>query len=348
VGDRLSAGGRKRQVLKLNSDAGYLVAVDLEGTRMRFGLTNLVGDIRYRWEQDVVSGQRLAVEDITAGIQVVLGNLSSLERSRVLAAGVSYTGMVDKAGLVTAVNIGWDRFPLAARLRESIDLPLLFGGNSKILAERWLGVAKNSNNCVFVTCGIGVGAAFCVNGHVLTGEQGLAGEFGHITVDPSAPDRCNCGKTGCLEAIASSPNIVRQYLEKTGRSGAEPQGFRAAQVYACARAKDPVAVEVVERAARYMGLGLSHVVNILNPALIVLGGDLIAGQDLLIGLIRRQLELHCLPELVKHVEIRASSLGHDSGLKGASSWAFSQALRDDRLRERLTGAAPPRYRSRQA
>lgn len=237
IGELRSSGGRKREVLKLNSEAGYFVVVDLEGTRIRAALTNFLGDIRFRWEEDVNHRRHLEIRDVRDGIQSVLGSLDATERLRTLALGVSYTGLLDGAGNITAVNLGWKAFPLARRLEQFTDLPIFYAndGLCKILAERWLGVAQNSNNCVYVMAGVGLGIGCYVDGHLLRGEQGLAGEFGHITVDPNAPDRCNCGKTGCLEAIASSPNIVRQYLQKTGQYGEHSKAFPVAEVFARAR-----------------------------------------------------------------------------------------------------------------
>jgi glucokinase len=218
AGELRSTGGRKREVLKLNSEAGYFVVVDLEGTRLRVGLTNFLGDIRYRWEEDIVLRQQLGVRRVAQGVQMVLRSLAPLERTRVLSAGVSYTGLMDDSGRVTAVNLGWKDFPMRERLEASLNMPVFYGndGYCKILAERWVGVAENCPNCVYILAGVGIGMGCFVDGHLLEGHDGMAGEFGHLTIDASAPDRCNCGKNGCLEAIASSPNIVRQYMEKSG------------------------------------------------------------------------------------------------------------------------------------
>lgn len=338
VGELRSTGGRRREVLKLNSEAGFFVVLDLEGTRIRVGLTNFIGDVRFRWEEEVNSRRRLEIRDILKGIRSVRDSLDATERLRVLAVGVSYTGMLDDDASITAVNLGWKAFPLAQQLGRFIDLPIFYAndGVCKILAERWLGVAQNSGNCVYVMAGVGLGIGCYFDGHLIRGEQGLAGEFGHMTIDPNAPDRCNCGKTGCLEAIASSPNIVRQYLEKTGRAGQDAKSYPVSEVFGRARENDPAARAIVERVGHYLGFGLSHIVNLLNPSLIVLGGDLIAGQDLLMPLIRQELDRHCLPKLTERLELKVGALGLDSGLKGAASLAFDHTLQDDELLKKMT------------
>lgn len=326
-----SAAGRRREELRLNSEAGYFVAVDLEGTRVRFGLTDFLGDVRYRWEEPVLFGSRFEMSTFARGVDKVLRNLAPEERERVIAMGVSYSGVIDPEGRVTAVNLGWKDFPLAEEIACVVDLPFFLGSECfvKLMAEHWLGAARDSGNCFFITVANGVGFAGLSNGHPMLGRDGNAGELGHMTVDPDAPDRCNCGKTGCLEAIASSPNMVRQYYERAGRP--QPKvllGEQVMEVFHQARMDDPAAVAVVDRAARYLGLALANVANLLNPDLIVLGGDLIHAQDLFLPRIQAELARHVLPEIRASLDVRFSALGFDSGLIGAACLAFHHSLRD--------------------
>src|SRR5690606_2537014 len=152
VGELQSKGGRPREVIMLNSEAGYFVAVDLEGSRIRFALTNFVGDIRYRWEQDLEFGDTLSVGEIQKGIDMVLKNLGSVQLSRLLAVGISSPGMVDKDGNITAFNLGWQRIPLVRELRRSIDFPIFLdhGTRVSVLAEKWHGLGQNVDNFMYV------------------------------------------------------------------------------------------------------------------------------------------------------------------------------------------------------
>jgi len=336
-----SCGGRRCDHLRLNSEAGYFVAVDLAGTRIRFGLTNFLGDIRCSWEEPVIFNRKLVMRTFVRGIQAVTGSLTAHERSRLLAMGVSYPGTINGAGRVTAVNLGWFDFPLAAKIRKVVDLPVFLSNESrtKLTAERWLGAAQNSSNCVYLMITSGVGVASIINGQVLFGRDGNAGEFGHAVIDPQARDRCNCGRRGCLEAIASSPNIVRQYLEQTGRGQGRLSGDRVTEVFEKARAGDGAALAVLDRVGRHLGLALAHLVNLLNPELILLGGDMIHGSDLLLPRIQKHLSRNTLPTLLKGVEIKFSSLGPDIGLIGAASMAFHNLLDDPELLRRI--CTPP-------
>jgi predicted NBD/HSP70 family sugar kinase len=162
----------------------------------------------------------------------------------------------------------------------------------------------------------------------------MAGEIGHLTIDPDAEDQCGCGKKGCLEAIASSPNIVRQYCERTGHRR-QMRALRVTDVFERARSKDAAALTVVERAGRAIGIALSHAVNLLNPEIVILGGDLAAGEDLLLPAIQAQLARHVLPELMEGLRITTSGLGLDMRLRGAGALAFRKTLADPALLKKL-------------
>lgn len=342
-----SPAGRRRDELKLNSEAGYFVAVDLEGTRVRFGLTNFLGDVRYRWEEPVLFGSKFEMRTFARGVEKVLGNLAPEERGRVVAMGVSYSGIIDDEGRVTAVNLGWKDFPLAEEIACVVDLPLFLGSECfvKLMAEHWLGAARHSGNCFYITVANGVGFAGLSNGHPMLGRDGNAGEIGHVTVDPEAPDRCKCGKAGCLEAIASSPNMVRQYRELARRN--QPKvllGEQVMEVFHQARHNDPAAVAVIDRAGKHLGLALANVANLLNPEVIVLGGDLIHAQDLFLPRIQEQLARNVLPKIHSSLEVRFSTLGFDSGLIGAACLAFHQSLRDPNLLRKICAAGEEEHR----
>jgi predicted NBD/HSP70 family sugar kinase len=138
-----------------------------------------------------------------------------------------------------------------------------------------------------------------------------------------------------LEAIATSDNIVRQYLEKTGRGGEPAPVIRFADILERARKNEEAALAVLRRAGSAWGLALSHVVNLLNPEIIILGGDLVAGEDVFVPFIKEGLIRHCLPELSEDLEIAMSSLGLDIRLKAAASLAFRKCLAEPALLNRL-------------
>ena len=348
TGDVESNGGRSRDVLDLNTEAGYFVAVDLEGTSIRFALTNLVGDIRFRFGRDLEPNQPIDIDAVVNGIRSVLNQLSELQRKRVLACGVSHPGIIDDRGRITAVNLGWQDAPLWEGLQSTLEMPVYLENAHRtcILAERWLGSAKGSDNCIYVIVGNGVGIGAFVDGKILEGHSGIAGELGHVTIDPNASDLCLCGRRGCLEAIASCASIARQYFTHVSHQSEIHPTWRVTDVFERARRNDEVALAVLDRAARYLGIGLAHLVLVLNPEIIVIGGPILAGAELMFDRMRSELASHTLPAFLRELEIRPSSLGLDIGLKGASALAFRESLRtSDFLRNLANTPKSKRRRS---
>jgi predicted NBD/HSP70 family sugar kinase len=339
VGALESNGGRRREVLTLNQNAAHFIGVDLESHRIRFALASFAGDMRYRWEEDLEPSASLDIHRLFDGIERVAGTLNAQQRGRLLGVGISYPGLMDQQGRLTAVNLGWRQFPVVAELKKA-GIARGFGGlpiflepdrHSSVLAEQWLGRAQERRNGAYVSSDRGIGIGIFLDGKVVEGRRDMAGELGHLTIDPNAEDRCNCGKRGCLEAIASSDNIVRQYLQITGQSKEAGTRTRFVDVLDRARKNEEAALAVLRRAARAWGLALSHVVNLLNPEIIILGGDLLSGEDVFVPLIKEELFRQCLPELAEGLEIAMSSLGLDIRLKAAAALAFRKCLADPDL-----------------
>jgi glucokinase len=338
TGDLRSTGGRRPGLLALNGDAGYFVAVDVSASRIRFGVVDLVGEIRYCLEKEFPFGQKLEISELIDGIQRTLESLSSRDRARTLSIGISVPGILEDRAMVTSVNLRWHRVPLLAKLRETIDLPLTVEEDSRIgvFAEHWLGAARNTRNCLYVVAGNGIGLGCIVDGRLVEGQAGLAGEFGHINTDPKSADQCYCGKKGCLETVCSNPNIVRQYLERLSGMVPVRPVIRAAQVFERARQGDTNAVAVVHRAASCLGWAVSHLVNVLNPEIIVVGGD-VANVAAFLPQIQAEIDRHCIPQLRCNLKVVPSALGFHIGLKGAALAAFRMALKDPVLLRKLGG-----------
>ena len=344
VGDLDSNGGRRREALSLRGEAGYFVAVDLEGQTMRFALTNLVGDIRYRWEDELEFGRPLPAHKIVDNVNRVLANLTPEQAERVLAVCVNYPGLLDDKGNITAVNIGWHSFPLRQSLEAVLSYPVILEHDKlcSVLAEQALGCAGMEENALFLIVERGIGMGMIVDGKPVRGSRDRTGEIGHAKVEPESSVVCSCGQRGCLETVASSPSVVRQYLEATRGDASNNGVHHATEVFRRAKAGDKAARAVVERAARSIGFALSHAVSLLNPGLIVLGGDLVSVEDLFVPIIWEELQRLTLPLVLEGLQIKASSLGLDIRLKGAASLAFRHAIADPTLLAKLCQPAAAR------
>ena len=340
VGEKQSNGGRPSHVLSLNPEAGYFAAVDLEGRRIRFALSNFIGDVRCRWEEDFEQGRPLPVDKLTSGVSRVLEDLNDVQRSRLIALGVSYPGLLDQEGRLTAFNLGWHKFPFLTELRGALDMPVFaeHDKHSCVLAERWLGSAQNYRHGLFVIVERGIGIGVFLDGKPVDGWRGMMGEVGHCTVEPDAPDLCVCGRRGCVEAIASSGNIVRQYRERTGETD---ERLRVTDVFERARRGDPAAKAVLERAGKALGQALAYAIQFLDPEIVIFGGDIIPGEDVLLPIVKEEIARCTLPEVLSGVKMTVSSLGHDIRLRGAVSMAFRTSLRNPTLLEKMCAPVLP-------
>lgn len=334
AGDCDAGTGRRRESIALNAEAGYFVALDLEGDRLRFGLTNFFGDVRCRWEECLEFRKPFPPEKVIEGIGKVTRDLDQSQLGRVLAVGVSYPGLLDSEGRLSAVNLGWTRVPLLTILKDAFPWPVFMERDKEtcIHAESWLGAAQNCGNALFLIAEAGIGMGILADRRHLMGARGFSGEIGHCKFVPGAEDLCSCGQKGCLEAIASGANIVRQYAE---RAGADADKFRFFDVLERARRGDLFALSAFQRAGRALGSALSTAISIFDPEIVVLGGDLIVAEDVMLPILWAQIRLQTRPRSLEVVKIAVSGLGLDIRLKGAASLAFRNILEDSELLGRI-------------
>jgi glucokinase len=253
------------------------------------------------------------------------------------AIGVSAPGPVDPfSGIVLrAPSIpDWVDFPLQQILGEAFQVPTFVGNDANLaaLGEWKYGAGQGVDDLIYLTISTGIGGGLIVNGQLLLGKQGLAGELGHITVDPHGP-LCSCGRPGHLEALASGPAIARwteAQLEAGAASGL-PQGkpLTCRQVAQAAVAGDPLARLAFQRAGTYLGEAISNFVNIFNPATVILGGGVSQSGELLLAPIRsvlaRQVYSHHFLDTLK---LTRAALGDNAGLLGAFELARTSSKLD--------------------
>ena len=229
--------------------------------------------------------------------------------------GIGLAGIVDRAGVLRAApNLGWMvdvdvRGPVAATL--GLDAVAVDNdANCALRGEMRLGAARGADDVVLVTLGTGIGGAVAVDGHVRLGSTGLAGEPGHMLVDPAGPV-CVCGRRGCWERYASGAGLSAL------ASDAGMGGCTGEEVVARARADEAVAVEVVDRFAWWLAAGLANIVDLLDPELLVIGGGLSVTSDLWLDTVRRSVVEQTLGGPVRRCRIEVARLGPAAGAIGA-------------------------------
>jgi glucokinase len=254
------------------------------------------------------------------------------ENGSVKAVGVAAPGPLDPyQGIIfNAPNIkGWIDLPLQARLEDALQVPVGIGNDANLaaLGERTYGAGQGHSHLIYITVSTGIGGGIIVGDQLLLGHQGLAAEVGHMTVLPSGP-MCGCGHRGHLEALASGPAIARWVEEEldngAGSSLRDRRPLTAKMVGMAAKEGDPLSIQAFTRAGEFLGLGLTGLVHIFNPTIIILGGGVSRAGSLLIDPLRRIMKQEILsPQYLEVLTIKTAALGDDAGLAGALALAHT-------------------------
>ena len=243
------------------------------------------------------------------------------------AVGASFGGPVqaEEGRVVLSHHVpGWEGFPLKEWLEERFGAPAVVenDANSGALGEWAFGSGRGTRSFLYVTVSTGIGGGWILNGEIYRGADGLAGEIGHLTVDPEGPV-CTCGRRGCLEAIASGPAIARQAREllATGESSVLRglSELTAREVAQAAAAGDPVAEKVLRGAAQALGLALAQAITLMNPERIAVGGGVAKSGERFFTWTREAARNHVPPQA--RVDIVPAQLLDDAPLWGAVALA---------------------------
>lgn len=249
----------------------------------------------------------------------------------VATVGIGVPGLYDPAGGTTRflVNLPgpWAGQPVAGPVRDALGVPVHLINDARAfgLAELRLGAARGAHSMIGLTLGTGVGGVVAVDGHVLQGHDGTAGEIGHQTIEPDGP-WCGCGNRGCLEAFARADQIAAMCGTATAEEAVER-----------ARAGDEAALRGLAEVGRYLGIGIANMIAVLSPDKVVMGGGISAAGDLLLGPIRDELRQRVRTTSLDLVQIVTAELGTWAGAIGA---AIHGAETAERAGAALAGPPP--------
>ncbi len=314
----------------------WYVGIDVGGTTVKMAFISQEGDLLKKWEipTNTSDGGKQIPTDIAQSITEKLDELNE-PSNRLLAIGMGAPGFIEmETGYIyLAVNIGWRDFHLRELLETETNLPVVVDNDANIaaLGEMWRGAGGEAENILFVTLGTGVGGGIVANGQILHGANGMAGEIGHITSIPEGGAPCNCGKTGCLETIASATGIVRTATEGLKahpdsslqaiylKNGA----LTAKDVFEAVNAGDAWAQQVLDHTAFYLGLALANLSNSINPDKIVIGGGVSKAGNALIEPLVKHFNTFALERVAEGTEFKIATLGNDAGVIGGA-WLAKQ------------------------
>jgi glucokinase len=315
-----------------------LIGVDVGGTKVAAGAVNSTGEITFQTRTPMVAN------DAAAGLAAVISAINSVKNGisgaggEIAGIGICAPGPLDpRSGVViNPPNLpGWRNFPLAAEVVKIFNLPVKVDndGNAAALAEALWGAGRGFRNVFCATIGTGIGTGIVFDRHIYHGRTGSAAEGGHNTIDYRGP-RCNCGKLGCIEILASGPAIARRTSDKILKEGPGKAGRTSAilelaggkrdritseMVGKAYEAGDLLAKEVLQETAFYLTVWLGNIIDLLEPDVIIIGGGAGAMMSPFFGEIEQLLPRWTVNSHSQEIPLLLAHYGKDAGIAGGAA-----------------------------
>lgn len=269
----------------------FSIGVDLGGTNLRIAAVTNDGQLLEKITLGVriIAGRDQVINEMCDAIQLLSAKYNA--SGRLLGVGIGVPGIIDMATgtLRKSANLpGWEEYPVRAEIERRLDAHVILENDANVAAmgEQWLGAARGVPNMAVVTLGTGIGGGIVLHGKIWHGMNGMAGEFGHVTLEPEGPV-CGCGNRGCAEQYASASSITRMARQaiasgeapSLARAASSDPEFGAKSIYNLAIQGDEHARRIFRSFGRYLGILLAGLVNILNLDMFVIGGGVSSAWD---------------------------------------------------------------------
>ncbi|GHT59350.1 serine/threonine protein kinase [Spirochaetia bacterium] len=277
--------GRKALTYTIDENYGYTIGLHINMFETRVGLLNLNGEILLHKSLNMTGlseDSSVFIDSITTMVNALITE-KGIDKSKLLGLGIGVPGPVNTAEgrIMSPPNMKMLRYmPLRQIMEQKTGLPVLLHKDTNAIAmgEYWRGVGASYSDMVYIDADMGIGSGLILSGVLHEGANSIAGEFGHITIDPHGP-LCNCGSQGCLEAMGSGISILKEFKSRLAERPGHPlascaETLTIQQVLNAGASGDPLAVSILNEAAYNMGSAIRNLINILDPEIIILGGIL--------------------------------------------------------------------------
>lgn len=301
-----------------------VIGIDIGGTMIKYGLLSTKGEILDKGEIETEASK--GIETLLKKIDMIV-NL--YKKYKLLGIAVSGTGQIDgKIGKVIGGNDiipGWIGCELVEILEKKYKIPAVLENdvNCALLGEKWLGEGKRYENFISLTIGTGIGGAIFLNGRLFRGENGVAGEFGHIQIEKNGK-KCLCGRRGCYEKYASTTALIKKVEKETGKL------LNGKEIFLKESLGDIKIKQIIEEWIDYLTDGLSSIIYIFNPSLLVIGGGVTKQGEPLLNRIKESLYKKIGENYKKNISLKFSKLGNDSGMIGAVYLLIKKCSREQK------------------
>lgn len=285
---------------------------DLGGTNCRVGAFDSEGNLIKWWK--TTSSAFSNPDFFLSALKAEIKRFEEFKIVKSISIGVP--GLVNSEGaIVESPNFPqWKNFQVSELIKNEFDCPVYVQNDANLFAlgEGYAGAARGYNSYIGITMGTGIGGGIVIEGKLVKGQKGMAGEIGHMVIHPGG-QLCNCGNKGCLEAYSSGTAIKKQMQQLTGLE------LEAREIYGLAKKGDKKAQKVFEKSAYHLGIGIANLVNILDVSCIVIGGGVSEAFDIMIDNIKKGFKDHTFDIHFQTVEIKKTELNDLAGLYGAYS-----------------------------
>ncbi|MBR0159681.1 MAG: ROK family glucokinase [Oscillospiraceae bacterium] len=318
----------------------YVFGVDVGGTAIKLGFFGPEGKLLKKWKIPTRienSGSHI-LPDIVSEMEKTLA-AANVDWADVEGVGIGIPSPVTEDGIVLrCINLDWGVFSIPERLRKlqpAIQrIRVANDVNAATLGEMKHGGGKGRNSIVMVTLGTGIGGGVIVNGKMVFGRSGAAGEIGHICVNPDETERCRCGHRGCLEQYCSATGLLKMTRRRMAQNPEEETvlrdmtDFTAKDICDAARDGDYVANDMLKRLGRRLGIALSAVAGTVDPDVILIGGGLSSAGDILFDKIITYYRTYAF-HAYQDTEFALAKLGNDAGIYGCMEMVYLAAMEEE-------------------
>ncbi len=310
----------------------YNICLDIGGTKVLGAIFDENENIVYRLKKRTKSGGESSenVQEVIINVIKEMIEDFGIKKSQISAIAAGAPGVIDQdAGIVLfSPNLPWRDYDIRTPIEKRFDAPFYIGNdvNVGVLGEHEYGAAKGCENVVGFFVGTGMGGGMILNGKLFTGNGFKAAEYGHMILEPEGP-LCNCGQRGCLEAFSSKKGMTSYIVQQVSRGRdcmlaehIENGVFKSKYLKKALKAKDPVAIEAVDRACHYLAVATGNMINTISPEIVVYGGGVMeAVGNIMMKKISAEVDKYCMPSIRATVNLTTAALGDDSILYGALS-----------------------------
>jgi predicted NBD/HSP70 family sugar kinase len=340
IGVGQSSGGRRPTLIQFSGQDNYVIGIDLGTTHINGVLANLnaetISEISY--DTNMEEGFESTISR-TAEIICKLRKNKCVKTKKVLGVGLAVPGLINRSDNIIEISpdLQWEYVDLVKILREKCDLPIKFDNVTRVMAfgELWYGVGKTVKHFCVVNIGYGIGAGIIIDGKPLYGPYGMAGEFGHMTMDKDSKVKCACGNYGCLEALSSGHAIAARAMSEieSGQTSILKETVKnnlknitTELVAQAARQSDSLAKEIFSDAVEYLGSAIASMINLISPQIVLIGGGVAQAEDLILDRLKKITQERTIQTRTRQVRIQPVTFGQNAATKGAVALILNETL----------------------